>query len=339
MRVSEEMLKCVGFVGEGIPGEDGEEDKFGDLCATGFFIGVPSEFPELRKRGANFCYFVTARHVAQDLQNKPAYFLVNKVGGGVTHIDSILGPWWLHPTDKTADVAVLQLTFQGNADVSVVEIGRFATPENIAKYQIGIGDEVFATGLFTPAPGMAKNQPILRHGNIAMMPDEQLQTELGYADVFLVEARSIGGLSGSPVFVRPTINLPIPELECGLKNMLGPAPRALLLGLMHGHWDVRESELNNPQIAHDRQRGVNLGVGIVVPAIKILETINRPELVKIRKETDEQEMQQLKRSVPGMDSAKSEPETQTTPTGAKIPIPTEGQFLNDLTKASRRVKE
>jgi hypothetical protein len=328
------MLNCVGFVGEGIRAEP--EDELGDLHATGFFVGQYSEIPEMRKYGAKFCYFVTAKHVAEDLQDRPVYFLVNKVGGGVTHVASTMGHWWLHPTDATADVAVVQIGPQANANISTVNVDMFATPENIAKYQIGIGDEVFATGLFTPAPGTARNLPILRHGNIAMMPDEKIQTELGYADVFLVESRSIGGLSGSPVFVRPTINLPIPELECGIKNMLGVAPRSLLLGLMHGHWDVRESEMNKAEIVHDRKKGVNLGIGIVVPAIKILETINRPELAKIRRETDEAQLKQLKRSVPGMDSAKPEQATQITPKGAEIPIPTQEQFLDDLTKAARK---
>jgi hypothetical protein len=44
--------------------------------------------------------------------------------------------------------------------------------------------------------------------NNGLLTQEQIQTELGFADVYLVEARSIGGLSGCPVFVRPSIRLP-----------------------------------------------------------------------------------------------------------------------------------
>src|ERR1035437_7400213 len=99
VRVSEEMLKCVAFVGEGIPGE--VEDVLGELYATGFFVSLPAESPELRRNGDVFTYFVTAKHVASDLQGRPVYFLVNKKGGGVTHIDTIVGDWWLHPPDPS----------------------------------------------------------------------------------------------------------------------------------------------------------------------------------------------------------------------------------------------
>jgi hypothetical protein len=71
---------------------------------------------------------------------------------------------------------------------------------------------------------------------------------------------------------------------------------------MHGHWDIKESEINNPRIAQDRQRGVNLGIGIVVPAYKIHETLYQSALVNMRKE---QEQVCLKQNVPGMDLAKA----------------------------------
>jgi hypothetical protein len=48
VRIPDQVLKGVAFIGEvthrGAPGE-----VFGDLCATGFFVSVPSShFPELR---------------------------------------------------------------------------------------------------------------------------------------------------------------------------------------------------------------------------------------------------------------------------------------------------
>jgi hypothetical protein len=56
----------------------------------------------------------------------------------------------------------------------------------------------------------------------------------------LIEARSIGGLSGSPVFVHPTVNLNgsfkwgtnIPAVAMAMSDEL------FLLGLMCGHYDV-----------------------------------------------------------------------------------------------------
>jgi hypothetical protein len=173
-------------------------EDIGDLHATGFFVFVP--FPEEVRK--NFVYFVTARHVADDLIGREIYFLVNKRGGGVTIVPAISDSWYVHPFDSTADVAVVPVGNTGQVDIRAVDLNNFGTPERLAELEIGIGDEVFATGLFTPVAGRARNEAIVRHGNIAMMPQEQIQTELGYADVYLIEARSIGGLSGCPVFVR-----------------------------------------------------------------------------------------------------------------------------------------
>ena len=110
----------------------------------------------------------------------------------------------------------------------------------IKKRSIGIGDEVITVGLFTAVPGVSRNQPILRHGNIAMFPVEQIQTGLGYADVILVEARSIGGISGSPVFARNTFMTKVKNRHGEDDILFANGPGVTLLGLMHGHWDIRE---------------------------------------------------------------------------------------------------
>jgi hypothetical protein len=204
------------------------------------------------------------------------------------------------------------------------------TPEMIEKKKYGVGDEVFITGLFQPsASGITRNMPILRCGNIAMLPEEQLQTEYGYADVYLVEARSIGGVSGSPVFVRETLELGPVEREDGTEVLMSGVGASQCLGLMQGHWDVRESEINSLIVDQDRKRGVNLGIAIVVPAVKIIETINRPELMAIREEVEKRER---RRSVPGMDSA----DKQTA--GSEHPF-TREEFEAALKKASRKLDE
>ena len=46
------------------------------------------------------------------------------------------------------------------------------------------------------------NLPIVRLGAIAAMPGEYIKTDWGCLRAYLIEARSIGGLSGSPVFIR-----------------------------------------------------------------------------------------------------------------------------------------
>ena len=56
-------------------------------------------------------------------------------------------------------------------------IERFATDSVIEKEGIGIGDEIFITGLFGYHPGAKKNIPIVRIGHIAAIPEEPIKTE------------------------------------------------------------------------------------------------------------------------------------------------------------------
>jgi hypothetical protein len=57
--------------------------------------------------------------------------------------------------------------------------------------------------------------------------------------------------------------------------------------LMHGRWDIKELEINKNKLVHEQKHGANLGIGIVVPAITILETIRQPDLFKARELLDE----------------------------------------------------
>jgi hypothetical protein len=320
VRVPDVMLKCVGFVGEAV-GRDENGNAYGDLLATGFFVSVPGE-----RVLSHFVYFVTAKHVARDLRGKEAYFLVNKLGGGVTTIPAMSDHWYLHPADPTADIAVVPVGDDGTTDIRAVKFNTLATPKLLQEFDIGVGDEVFATGLFTPVAGVARNEPIVRHGNIAMMPCEQIQTELGYADIYLVEARSIGGISGSPVFVRPSLRM-MQDVLPRTQGSQAPAYSCILLGLMHGHWDIKESEMNRAYITHDRKHGVNLGIGIVVPAQKIIETIFQPELYAMRKKYEDE---RTRSSIPGMDSAKRTAQDKEEPF-------TKQDFEDALKKASRKI--
>jgi len=335
VRVPDFVLKCVGFVCE-VEHRDSGGVPSGDPHATGFFVSVPCEHPEMAAKGACTVYFVTAKHVIDDLSGRDIFFTVNETGGGKTTIEGVIGGrWWTHPTDSAADVAIAPVWPHHTADIHAVSIVQLATRELLAAIDIGIGDEVFSTGLFTPADGTKKNIPIVRHGNIAMMPDEQIQTELGYADVYLVEARSLPGISGSPVFVRPTVNFKVQE--GGKKaEVFCAGPGVILLGLMQAHWDVKESEMNKVFFTHDRKRGVNMGVAMVVPAIKILETIYQEALVTMRRE---EEKRATRNMVPGMDSAepKLRRRSQKTQTGFELPVPSTEQVLGDMKKASRKI--
>lgn len=312
VRIPDEFLKSVAFIGEMA------DNAYGDLLATGFFVSVPSRV------GRRFLFFVTAKHIATYLKGKTAYISVNKKGGGITTLNQLGNKWWLHPNDPSADVALVECNTRPEHDVRAIPVERFITVDLLNQGNtIGVGDETFAIGLFAPAPGTAENLPIVRHGNISMIPREQLETALGLATVILVEARSLGGLSGSPAFVRETLVVPFQE-ESG-ETFFTALGKFHLLGLMHGHWEIKASDINKATILQESKHGVNLGVCIVVPAFKILETLNQEGLMKLREEA---ERKASKGNVPGMDLAKGKMTQQTF---------TRQDFEKALKKVSRRI--
>jgi hypothetical protein len=104
-----------------------------------------------------------------------------------------------------------------------------------------------------------------------MMPQEPIKTRYGLADAYLIELRSIGGLSGSPVFVHTRL----------LKD--GKEQHTLSwMGLMHGHWDIEEDLIDTLDDTDNQQ--LNVGIGIVVPANKILEITQQEVLMKAKEE-------------------------------------------------------
>jgi hypothetical protein len=109
-----------------------------------------------------------------------------------------------------------------------------------------------------------------------MVPGEKIPTEMGNMEAYLAEGRSIGGLSGSPVFCRSTVRMPA-QTAHGEPAMISGLGTVHFLGLMHGHWDL-PSRFDESE----RQEAVNMGVSIVVPAKKVLEVIDGPELCELR---------------------------------------------------------
>lgn len=266
MRVPDKMKQCVVFFG--LPSlKDGAVRT--EYRATGFFVCVPFRVDE-KGVGDGFLYLVTAKHVAQNLAGKEFVVRANTKDGKSIAITSPADSeikWLFHPTDEHADVAVYPWSgsTDANIDYGVVSVKHFLKPEDLRPQGIGIGDEVCIVGLFSFHEGQSKNHPMLRSGNIAMIPDEKVKTKDGPMDAYLIEARSIGGISGSPVFVA--------------------APQVsrvwLLLGLIYGHWDLSASKINDMQDGK-KEPQINTGIAIVTPAQKILDIVNGEELSNSR---------------------------------------------------------
>jgi len=265
MRIPEDFRRCVAFIGIAAVEEGRKIVKFG---GTGFLVSIPAESdPKI-----DVTYLVTARHVADAVS--PKFFVVrlNRKDGSSGNYVGVPGlQWWLHPSDPTADVAVIPMSLSASEwDFRVIPTTAFVTDAMIRDRKVGLGDNVIVTGLFAYLAGTSRNIPIIRTGALAMIPEERITTQCGDGtivemDGYLVESRSIGGLSGSPVFVR------------------GPSGDIYFLGLVHGHWNLPEHEAGmalGPLRAEFRT--MNMGINIVVPAIKVLEAICAPEITDDR---------------------------------------------------------
>jgi hypothetical protein len=146
---------------------------------------------------------------------------------------------------------------------------------------IGPGEELSIVGLFRTHHGVDRMIPVVRTGHLAVMREEPVKTKYcGYVDAYLIEAMSIGGLSGSPVFVNMA-----PMRIVNGKAIFTKGKQFYLLGLMHGHFDVTNL---NEDVVSDSDGGslasINAGLGVVIPAEKIVDTIAHPEYVKMRKQ-------------------------------------------------------
>ena len=247
--------------------------------ATAFLVSIV----ELDRR---LGYLVTADHVVAKLiaTGYELWLRVNLKNGTATEVPIPADAWWFYPETKPrTDVVVCQINFSDDEDVYSVGLtgmheAMAATDDVVRALHIGIGEEVAIVGLFRNHFGYERNVPIVRIGNIAAMRDEPVHTtEYGYIDAYLIEARSIGGLSGSPVFV----NMPPYRVIEG-NIVAGRGPQNYLLGLMHGHFDVRNLNDDTVMELADAGGSINTGIGVVVPVSKILDIILEPERVKAR---------------------------------------------------------
>ena len=281
MLVPDEVRKCVAFVGY----KNAEGMKW---AGTAFFVAMQIPYTD-----RSFGFAVTAKHVIDGIRRKSTdkrvYLRLNFKDADASFSSTELDEWKTHPNDPSVDVAVMKFFIPGDVtDHLYFGSQDFARKDVIKNEGIDIGEEVFFAGLFYGHTGRKKNIPIIRVGNISAMPEEPVYTpEFGDIEAYLVEARSIGGLSGSPVFVHLGLVRNVDGRVQFATRKEGPY---WLLGLMHGHWDVSLLEIDSPQLDDNTSEKVNVGIGVVVPAYKILEVMNQPLFVEMRRKMAEELM-------------------------------------------------
>jgi hypothetical protein len=284
VQIPPNIIKCVVFLGTRLRSEI-------QYIGTAFLVGYELEE---RDHGATECYAVTARHVIEAMNGRDlvnggpskcasidncSHFRLNTRQHGCSEISLPLSEWIFHPDDRI-DVAVACMPdFDG--DHLWIPRSMLLSTEKAAHQGIGPGDELFFPGLFTRHVGTSANVPIIRTGNIAAMPTEPVQTPLGKARSYLAEARSIAGLSGSPVFVVQERGKIGEEYVVQLTF-----PTYWLLGMAQGHYGAGSLLDSDDKTMGDAwgHKSVNIGISFVTPADSILEVLDDPRLAIQRAE-------------------------------------------------------
>lgn len=289
VRLISNALKSVAFLAK--PDPQSGEYKYG---ATGFFVKHMDD-------AGGGTYLVTAKHVANEIEGSDFLLRI-----GDQEVDITAAQWFGHPS--------------GNVDIAVtpfwpaVELGavRFPTKHFLTEFKIGTkrigpGDQVQIVGLYQLRVGEKKNLPVVHTGHIAMMPDPEEHITVknwpGPVEGYLVEAQTLSGLSGSPVFVRRSIRV-APTEETGTAPLAYGA--VFLLGLWMASFEGLPGKVLSEEIAKSTGPGddtrirVPVGMGVVVPAYKIMETLNTEELRQMRKEAQAAGREEL---APSLDTA------------------------------------
>jgi hypothetical protein len=301
MRVTDLVPKVVSFIGH--RGVDGSFVADG----TAFLV-------LMQAHQFGLSYMVSAKHVidqaaGRDSPPRDVLIRINTKAGGVEYITTKPDRWHTHP-DHTCDegkqnyIDVVVFAMANMREWSSINMEALdytylveedvCTDEVIKKYAIGIGDEVVIPGLFHSHLGTQRNVPIVRTGNIAAMRDEPVPTSYGSMNAYLVEMRSIDGISGSPVLMhmemRPAVLLPESDVAIAVEKS---KKVHYLFGLVHGHYTITTQDewvYKTNSLVGD----INAGIAVVVPASKIMETIRQPTVFG-----EEQEMARKYREAMG----------------------------------------
>lgn len=274
VRVNDDARKSVVFFG--VPTPEGIE-----YGGTGFML---CDFEE----GILIPYIVTARHVAEELdkfRDTGFYIRANRKDGGNPLVEIESAEWAYHP-DPTVDLAVANLSLSGKIfDIIYYPLRDkfFGNEDRVAKYgtpnNVICGDPVSIIGLFRLHAGKQRNIPIVHTGHVAALPDPNERIPIKgsrgnsfEAEAYLVEAQTLDGLSGSPVFTKE--HLVLTALGSHHGEHAGAYGALVLLGLYVGSWEGHPGEIlaSDKGLRSDKIR-VPVGMGIVVPVQKIIDIV------------------------------------------------------------------
>lgn len=279
MRLEPNLLKCVVFIGHETPA--------GFVpCGTGFIIQHIYD-------SVSFHFLATAAHVIRDFAGDTFSVRINRMDGRSECIKVKKGSELKHP-DAAADLAVFGIPVAITPDVhdiTSVDVGRQTRDqEREIVGGIHVGDEVCAIGLYTSHHGAIRNAPVARTGHIAALPGEPVRVLGGlHVEAYLIELRTIAGLSGSPVFylMPPVRVMPNGGVQAIQKDKSPGVPLGVLVG--YHVVESKEDQIQVPRFGHVEAAASgndqsiderNTGFGVVVPIERLDEIFEHPEFVE-----------------------------------------------------------
>lgn len=268
---------------------------------SGFLVAIPSE-PESDRV---HLYVISNAHVVHG--GAPIPRLVD-VDGTPRAVALTADDWVAHPDGD--DIAMADLGLVPDRNYYYINVRSFLTSFELTRdalpYKVGPGDECLIIGRYINGAGRQFDQPVVRFGNLAMLPELVEQKSRGSFEQlsFLVDMRSQSGFSGSPVIVyyeAPGYHLPPhpdgltgPDLtrwQVEQTRSLHEAQRPVinkywLLGIDWGHLPVL-GDIRRDGVLTGERVEVSSGMAAVVPAWKIRDLLDLEEFEMARKKSEE----------------------------------------------------
>jgi hypothetical protein len=304
MQIDDRIRKCVAFLGKA----DGD---YFYASGTGFFA-------TLRINNYVFQYFLTARHIvwpgrimgfSPTPPDNEISIRINRKANKPKIIHTKLSEWIFHDDIKNFDICAYRFSEDEHDPDSDLDSGAIRLQgmslirkeevtdpmEYLLEYGMGaqdyglsLGDHVFLVGAFVKRVGTHNNIPIVRMGNIAAMPEEPIEFFSPTRPAYLVETRSLGGLSGSPVFLhlfpdrqRGDLRLTGQQSPDGDPTVIMPY---MLIGMVLGHHMSSEylQDFAPREDSKWTDADMKSGLSVAMPVSEIIKFLFLPKLKQER---------------------------------------------------------
>jgi hypothetical protein len=228
---------------------------------TAFVLGKPMK--SVKNRG--YYVLITAAHVLNGMKGDTAILVLRKLSGDSfikvpypIQIRRGTTPLWVQ--HSTMDVAVMYVNLPEEIDIELIPTSLLATDEILKQFEIHPGDRLSCLGFPLTAEANDAGFPILRSGQIASFPLIPVKS----VKTFLFDFNVFEGNSGGPVYFVDSNRQYADSTHIGKIQFL--------MGLVSEQKFVEEQVQSLRQTRKDRYQ---LGLGVVIPAAFIMETIDK----------------------------------------------------------------